>query len=158
MQRNIKVAPVQKTTKVRARQEHAFKVFTSGRWWPKEHSILASGSPQKEVIIEPRVGGRWFERGEDGSECFWGEVLAWDPPNRLVLGWQVNGNFQFDPNTVSEIEIRFIPEGDELTRVELEHRHLDRFGETAAALRAALDSPEGWGRSLTRFAELAEST
>jgi uncharacterized protein YndB with AHSA1/START domain len=126
------------------------------RWWTKEHSILASGSPQKEVIIEPRVGGRWFERGEDGSECFWGEVLAWDPPNRLVLGWQINGNFQFDPHTVSEVEVQFVPEGPDVTRIELEHRHLERFGETAAALRAALDSPEGWGRGLAGFVELAE--
>ncbi|MGH6734489.1 MAG: SRPBCC family protein [Methyloceanibacter sp.] len=154
MQRSIEVASVRKTVTVKAGQERAFEVFAACRWWQKEHSILASGSPQKEVIIEPRVGGRWFERGEDRSECLWGEVLAWDPPNRMVLGWQINGNFQFDPNAVSEVEVRFIPEGDDTTRVELEHRHLERFGETAAALRAALDSPQGWSTSITRFAEL----
>lgn len=156
MQRNIKVAPVRKTVVVKAEPEKAFRVFTSCRWWTKEHSILASGSPQKEVIIEPKIGGRWYERGEDGSECHWGEVLAWDPPNRLVLGWQINGNFEFDPNAVSEVEVRFIPEGKGMTRIELEHRYLERFGETAASLRGALDSPEGWGTSLTRFAQLVE--
>lgn len=69
MSRTITVAPVRKSIRVKAGQAHAFKVFTTGRWWPKEHTILASRSPQKDVVIEPRVGGRWFERGEDGSEC-----------------------------------------------------------------------------------------
>lgn len=78
-------------------------------------------------------------------------------PNRLVLGWQINGNFEFDPNAVSEVEVRFIPEGKGITRIELEHRYPERFGETAASLRGALDSPEGWGTSLTRFAQLVES-
>jgi uncharacterized protein YndB with AHSA1/START domain len=78
-------------------------------------------------------------------------------PKSSVLGWQINGNFEFDPNAVSKVEVRFIPEGKGMTRIELEHRYLERFGETAASLRGALDSPEGWGTSLTRFAQLVES-
>lgn len=106
----------------------------------------------KEAVIEPRAGGRWFERGEDGSECIWGRVLIWEPPARVVLGWQINGEFKYDAAVVTEVEVRFIPEGANVTRVELEHRHLERFGEKAALLREKVDSPNGWGLLLERFA------
>jgi uncharacterized protein YndB with AHSA1/START domain len=155
MSRTVAFAPVRKTILVKAPAARAFKVFTTGTWWPKEHSILGPGKRQKEVLVEPRVGGRWFERGEDGSECDWGKVLAWAPPGRLVLSWQLNGHFQYDPNLVTEVEITFIPEGDNMTRVELEHRHIERAGDTAEALRAGVDSPEGWPASLERFARAA---
>lgn len=156
MTRTITVAPVRKSIRVKTGQAHAFKVFATGRWWPKKHTILASRSPQKEVVIEPRVGGRWFERGEDGSECDWGKVLTWDPPRRPVLSWQINGRFQYDPNAVSEVEVTFTADGPDATRVELEHRHIERLGKTAEMLRGAVDSPNGWSASLERFAREAE--
>ncbi|HEX7968350.1 MAG TPA: SRPBCC family protein [Stellaceae bacterium] len=155
MSRTITFAPVRKTIRVKAPPARAFKVFTTGTWWPKGHSILASGARQKEVVIEPRAGGRWFERGEDGSECDWGKVLAWEPPGRLLLTWQLNGRFQYDPGLVTEVEVTFIPDGADATRVELEHRHLERAGDTAEAMRAAIDAPDGWAGLLERFAQEA---
>jgi hypothetical protein len=109
------------------------------------------------VIIEPRVGGRWFERGEDGSMLL-GRGVGLGAAKSSGSRWQVNGNFSLTPIRLAKSRCGSSPEGDEMTRVELEHRHLERFGETAAALRAALESPEGWGRSLARFAQLAEAT
>jgi len=154
MNRTVAFAPVRKTVRVKATLTRTFEVFTAISWWPKEHSIL-KGTRQQAVLIEPRAGGRWFERGEDGSECDWGKVLAWEPPRRLLLTWQLNGNFQVDPNLVTEVEVTFMPEGANLTRVELEHRYLERAGDTAAALRAGVDSPDGWAGLLKRFAEAA---
>jgi uncharacterized protein YndB with AHSA1/START domain len=151
----IKPAPVRRTLTVRAPQARAFEVFTAGfgRWWPVGHSI--GKSPQKAAILEPRVGGRWYEIGEDGSECQWGEVLVFEPPSRLVLAWQINAEWRFDPDLVTEVEVRFAAEGPNATRVELEHRHLERLGEAAERARAAFDSPGGWGGILERFAQAA---
>jgi len=154
MSHTIGIAPVLKSIRVKATRTHAFKVFTTWRWWPKEHSILASKSPQKQVLAEPRVGGRWFERGEDGSECDWGKVLAWEPPARILLTWQLNGRFEYDPNLITEVEVKFIADND-FTRIELEHRYLERAGETAEAMRNAIDSPGGWAGLLQRFADEA---
>ena len=95
-------------------------------------------------------------RGEDGSECEWGKVLVWEPPTRVVLGWQLDPDFKFDPNVVTEVEVRFIAEGEGGTRVELEHRNLERFGEHAAKVREAFESPGGWSGLLESFAKLAE--
>lgn len=147
----IAPAPIRRSVQVTASPAKAFEVFTAGmtRWWIRSHSINAS--PQKEVVVEPHVGGRWFERGEDGSECQWGRVLAWEPPSRLVLAWQVDGQWRFDPGLVTEVEIRFVPDGAG-TRVELEHRNIDRFGDRADQARAAFEAPEGWGGLLARFA------
>jgi uncharacterized protein YndB with AHSA1/START domain len=152
MNQTIAFAPVRKTVRVKAPLTRAFEVFTASSWWPREHSIL-KGTRQQVVLIEPHAGGRWFERGEDGSECDWGKVLAWEPPTRLLLSWQLNGNFQVDPNLVTEVEVTFISEDANLTRVELEHRYIERAGDTAAALRAGVDSPGGWAGLLERFAE-----
>ena len=87
MNQTIQPAAIRKSLTVEAAPQKAFSVFTEGfdRWWPKSHSILASKTPQVAVTVEPRVGGRWYERGEDGSECDWGKVLSWDPPKRMVL-------------------------------------------------------------------------
>ncbi len=150
--RTISVAPVRKSVRVSAAAARAFEVFTAGfaRWWPKTHSIGAA--PMKDAVIEPRVGGRWFERGEDGSECEWGKVLVWDPPTRVVLGWQINAQYKYDPTLVSEVEIRFIPEGVAVTRVELEHRNLERFGDQGEVIRKSVDSPNGWGRVMELYA------
>lgn len=123
------------------------------RWWPRTHSI--SAVPMQEAVIEPRVRGRWYERGEDGSECDWGHVLVWEPPGRVVLGWQLDSQFKFDPAVVTEVEVRFIPESANVTRVELEHRHLERFGEQGATLREKVGSPDGWGRLLELYAAAA---
>ena len=103
------VEPVIRSVRVAVTPARAFEVFTTGigRWWIPTHSILASKSPQASVTIEPRVGGRWYERGEDGSESDWGSVLAWEPPRRLVLGWQLDAQWDFDPALVTEVEVRF---------------------------------------------------
>lgn len=137
----IRVAPVRKNIIVNAPQVHAFDVFARrfDVWWPREHHI---GKPaMTEAVIEPRAGGRWYEKGEDGSECDWGRVLAWEPPNRLVLSWTINGKFQVDETVESEVEVRFIAENERTTRVELEHRIA---AADAQALREAVDSPRGW--------------
>jgi uncharacterized protein YndB with AHSA1/START domain len=149
----ISPAPVRKSIQVKTSQERAFEIFTAhmGRWWIKGHSI--NSSPQQDVIIEPRAGGRWYERGEDGSECDWGHVIAWDPPQRVVFAWQINGEWRFDPSLVTEVEIRFTSEGANATRVDLEHRNLDRFGAKAATTRASLDSDGGWAGLLKAYAE-----
>jgi uncharacterized protein YndB with AHSA1/START domain len=157
MTRTISAAPVKKTLQVAASQAHAFEVFTAriGAWWPHSHSIN-SGIPQKEVIIEPRRGGRWYERGEDGSECYWGDVVAWDPPSRVVLSWHLNGKFQFDRQVESEVEVRFIAEGEHATRVELEHRIT--AAQDAEALRKGIDAPNGWSGILAIYGEMASKT
>jgi uncharacterized protein YndB with AHSA1/START domain len=145
-------APVRKTITVKAPPQRAFAVFTAGmsRWWPPTHSI--NTAPMKQAIVEPRVGGRWFERGADGSECDWGRVLVWEPPHHLVLAWQIDGQWKFDAGLVTEVELRFIAEGSDSTRIELEHRHLERYGAVADKTRATLDSPGGWGGLLERLA------
>jgi uncharacterized protein YndB with AHSA1/START domain len=150
----ITMAPVRKSIRVKAARERAFEIFTQWRWWPKEHSILKSKSPQVSVTTEPRAGGRWFERGADGSECDWGKVLAWEPPARIAMTWQLNGRFEIDPNLHTEVEVRFVADGA-FTRIELEHRYLERAGDTAQLMRDAIVSPGGWGELLQRFAESA---
>lgn len=154
----ITAAPIRKILRVRAPQQRAFDVFLGamGSWWPAEHSILKS--PRKDVIVEPRVGGRWYEVAEDGSEDQWGKVLAWDAPNRVVLAWQLTFEFAYDPDFVTEVEVSFHAEGDE-TRVEFEHRHLDRYGSEGLARLAEMEMSmnEGWGHILDRYAEVASA-
>ncbi|MEJ0000011.1 MAG: SRPBCC family protein [Verrucomicrobiota bacterium] len=140
----MNIPPVRKSVLVRAPLDHTFATYVGGGWWPKQHSILASGSPQKTVILEPRAGGRWYEVGEDGSECVWGQVLAYEPPQRLLMTWQINGDFQLEPTATSEVEVIFTPEGDG-TRVTLEHRGFENFLATGGKLRDAVDSDGGWG-------------
>ena len=150
------IAPVRKQITVQASPQHVFAVFAAGAWWPKEHSILQSGSPRRQLIIEPRSDGRWYETGEDGSECDWGKVLAWEPPHRMLLGWQINGNFEFDPSAMTELEVKFVAEGT-ATRVELEHRGFERYPETGQALRDAVGSDDGWGGLLQKLAGAASA-
>ena len=140
----IAPAPVRKTLQVRASQSRAFEVFTTGfgRWWPASHSVAKS--PQKDAIIEPRLGGRLYERGEDGSQCDWGRVLVREPPARLVLSWQLSAQWKYDPDLLTEVEVRFIPEGERLTRVEFEHRGLENYGGEAEAVRKSIGGPGGW--------------
>ena len=157
MNRLVNPAPVRKNVLVRAPAQRAFEVFTAGvgRWWPKSHHIGAS--EMLTQVIEPRVGGRWFERGVDGVECDIGHVLVWDPPGRLVLAWQLNAEWKFDRALVTEVEVRFIETEPRLTRVELEHRHLERLREHAAKLREAIDSPGGWGALLDLYSKAASA-
>jgi uncharacterized protein YndB with AHSA1/START domain len=108
-----------------------------------------------DAVIEPRVGGRWYERGDDGTTCDWGSVLAWEPPSRLVLSWDIDANFQYDPTLKTEIEVCFIADGDG-TRVELTHRRLDRYGARREEMRRIFDTEGDWGRLLAAFARLAE--
>jgi uncharacterized protein YndB with AHSA1/START domain len=158
MNLTIKPAPVRKSIHVKAAPQKAFDVFTGGMalWWPKTHSINKP-SPIKDIIMEPRVGGRWYERGEDGSECTWGQVLAWEPPPRLVLAWEIDGTWTHNPDVGTEVEIRFIADGGG-TRVELEHRFLERLGEHAEAMRNAFESPGGWSGLLAGFESAADAT
>ena len=153
----LKIAPVRKVVRVNANPEVAFDVFTAGmsRWWAPTHSINPSKSPLKQAIMEPRVGGRWYEKGEDGSECDWGRVLLWEPPARLVLAWQIDAQWRFNPKLVTELEVAFVAESDGVTRVELEHRDIDRFGEAAEPIRQAFDSPDGWAGLLASYAKAA---
>ncbi len=144
------VQPVRKRITVAANQSRTFEVFTQhmARWWAKSHSI--NQSPIEEIVIEPEVGGRWFERGTDGSECQWGSVLLWEPPTRVVLSWQITQAWQFDPSLVTEVDVRFIAEGDNTT-VELEHR-LDGYGAAAAQMSGIFESAQGWQLLLSDFA------
>ena len=140
----IKPAPVRRQVTVKATPERAFDVFARdfSRWWPKDKST--SASPQKAAVLEPRQGGRWYEIGEDDSQSDWGEVLAWEPPSRLVLAWRLGPDFKFNPDLLTEVEVRFIAEGEGHTRVELEHRLLENWGDQAEQTRGMVDSPNGW--------------
>ncbi|HEX5900861.1 MAG TPA: SRPBCC family protein [Solirubrobacteraceae bacterium] len=147
---------VRQTVTVEAPPERAFAVFTEGldSWWPlATHAIGAQ--PAVAVVVEPRPGGRWYERAADGSECDWGRVLAWEPPHRLVLAWEISADWQHDPGLVTEVEVRFHAEDADRTRVELEHRGLEAYADRAGDMRDTFDSPGGWPGLLERFAGAA---
>ena len=154
----IHPAPVRKSITVKADAARAFEVFTGriGSWWPRSHCIASS--PQKDVVLEPRAGGRWYEIGEDGSQCNWGKVLAWEPPVRVVLAWQIGADWKYDPDLTTEVEVTFTPVEGGATRVDLEHRNLERFGDKAETVRASIDSEGGWGGILKVYAEVAEKS
>jgi uncharacterized protein YndB with AHSA1/START domain len=141
---------------VEAPIERAFKVFTEdfGRFKPREHNMLAVDIA--ETVFELHEGGHIYDRGVDGSECRWARVLAFDPPDRVVFSWDISPHWQIetDLEKTSEVEVRFIAETDARTRVELEHRNIDRHGEGWEAERDAVDSEGGWPLYLDRFAEL----
>ena len=145
--------PVRKSITVKAGAERAFQVFTQGvdTWWPRTHHI--GKSPMKKAIIEGGVGGRCYSEQVDGTECDWGQVLAWEPPRRLVLAWQITHGFGYEPDLAksSEVEVIFTPLGDGSTRVDLEHRYFARHGAGAASMRTAVGAPGGWGSLLELF-------
>jgi len=136
--------------------ERAFRVFTEdfGSFKPREHNMLAVDIA--ETVFEPREGGRLFDRGVDGSECQWARVLAYEPPDRVVISWDISPQWQIEtgPEKTSEVEVRFIPEGPDRTRLELEHRNLDRHLDGWQSLREGVDSGDGWPLYLRRYAEL----
>jgi uncharacterized protein YndB with AHSA1/START domain len=144
---------------VEAPVERAFSVFTEdmGSWWNPEHHILEG--ELAEMVFEPRVGGHVYDRGVDGSECRWARVLAYEPPNRIVISWDINTRWELetDLDRTSEVEVRFVPEGADRTRVELEHRNLDRHGDGWEEMRDSVGSPDGWASGLRGFAARLEA-
>ena len=149
---------VRKVVNVQAPQEVAWRVFTEkmGTWWPLATYKIGKADAV-DAVIEPWVGGRWYERGDDGSSCDWGHVQAWEPYSRLVLYWEISADWQPDPNLKTEIEVRFIADGKNATRVELEHRRLDLYGARRDEMRAVFDTQGDWGRLLESFASAARA-
>jgi uncharacterized protein YndB with AHSA1/START domain len=149
-------AVVRRQIAVEAPIEKAFAVFTErfGDFKPREHNLLAA--PIAETVFEPRVGGHIYDRGTDGSECRWARVLAYDPPDRVVFSWDIGPSWQLEtePENTSEVEVRFIAENPQRTRIELEHRNLDRHGPGWEAVRDGVGHDQGWPLYLDRYAAL----
>jgi uncharacterized protein YndB with AHSA1/START domain len=144
---------------VGAPRERAFDVFTSGfgKFKPREHNLLRVEIA--ETVFEPRVGGHIYDRGVDGSECRWARVLVYEPPNRVVFSWDISPQWQIERDLArtSEVEVRFIAEAPDRTRVELEHRNLERHGAGWEGVRAGVSSNEGWPLYLRRYADVLGS-
>ena len=153
------VAPVRKSVTVKANVARAFRVFTEelDTWWPRSHHI--GKSPMKKTMIQGYAGGRCYSEQVDGTECDWGKVLVWEPPSRFVMAWQITHEWGYEPDLVksSEVEVCFTPESDGSTRVDLEHRYLERHGAGGAGMRAAVDAPNGWSGLLRLFAVRVQS-
>lgn len=147
------IAPVRTSVTLKAPPARAFALFVEriGEWWPKGHSI--GKAPPVAIVIESPPGRRFFERDAEGRETEWGRVLAWEPPGRLVLAWQLTGEWVFDPLFLTEVEVTFAPRG-EGTEVTLEHRNLDRFGTRAAGMAESLG--KGWAGILAGYAVHAD--
>ncbi|MFC4946187.1 SRPBCC family protein [Pseudonocardia sp. GCM10023141] len=148
------IPPITGTVTVALPLDKAFGVFTSSinSWWP--HQFHIGAAEVAEVVLESGEGGRWYERGVDGVECDWGRVLAWEPPNRLVFTWQINGMWQFDPDPThaSEIEATFAADGPDQTTVTVEHRYFERL-EGGQAINDAIRGGGGWELLLDGFAK-----
>jgi uncharacterized protein YndB with AHSA1/START domain len=148
-------ASIQTDVVVEAPVERAFRVFVEefDKIKPREHNMLEVDIA--ESVFEPRAGGRVYDRGVDGSECQWARVLAYEPPERIVFTWDISPHWQIetDRSRASEVEVRFVAEAEERTRVELEHRHLDRHGDGWEGLRDGVGGDQGWPLYLSRFAE-----
>ena len=153
------IAPVEKSVTVHATQARAFAVFTEqfDRVKPRGHNML--GVDIAETVFEPRVGGSIYDRGIDGSECRWARVLAYDPPERVVFSWDIGATWQIesDPDKASEVDVRFVAESPERTRVELEHRNIDRHGDGWEGLREGVGADQGWPLYLQRYGALFAS-
>jgi uncharacterized protein YndB with AHSA1/START domain len=150
---------ISKQIVVEAPIEEAFHVFTDrfGDFKPPEHNLL--GAPITETVFEAKVGGHIFDRAEDGSECRWARILAYEPPSRVVFSWDIGPTWQLEPNAdnTSEVEVRFTAESPTRTKVELEHRHLDRHGPGWESVRDGVDGAEGWPLYLDRYVALLSS-
>jgi len=156
MTATLKIAPVRKTIRVKASQRHAFDVFTAGigRWWPRDHHIGAQ--PPRESVIETRLDGHWYELAADGTRTNIGRIVVWEPPRRFVVTWDINSRWQPDTTIGSEVEVKFIAEGDNATRVELEHRKFERMGAgPGESMRKDVDG--GWPALLDLFKAAAEA-
>ena len=147
---------VRRDVLVEAPVEKAFAAFTDrfGDFKPREHNLLAA--PIAETVFEGRVGGHIYDRAVDGTECRWARVLAWEPPHRVVFSWDISPRWELveDPELTSEVEVRFVAEGPDRTRVELEHRNLDRHGPGWESVRDGVADDAGWPLYLGRFADL----
>ncbi len=156
MSTQAQAASVRTEVVVEAPLERAFRVFTEqfDRIKPREHNML--GVDIAETVFEPRVGGHIYDRGVDGSECRWARLLAYEPPERVVFSWDIGPTWQIesDPEKASEVEVRFIAETPGRTRLELEHRNIDRHGENWEGLRDGVASPGGWPLYLQRYGDL----
>jgi uncharacterized protein YndB with AHSA1/START domain len=141
---------------VNAPLDRAFHVFTEkfGDFKPREHNLLKV--PIEETVFEPRVGGHIYDRGVDGSLCKWARIAAYEPPNRVVFTWDIGPTWQLetDPARASEVDVRFTAESAHRTRVELEHRHIERHGEGWESVAAGVDGDAGWPLYLGRYANL----
>jgi uncharacterized protein YndB with AHSA1/START domain len=151
----MSIAPVKCSVDVKAPPARAFGLFSANMaaWWPRGRT--PGSSPHVELVIEPRQDGRWFERDADGNETPWGKVLAWEPPRRLVLGWQLDHRFRFDADLMMEVEILFEELAGGGTRVSLEHRDLERLGAEAGTFAGKVRS--GWSQRMEDFAQYAAS-
>jgi uncharacterized protein YndB with AHSA1/START domain len=156
MSENTSVTSVKHSVVVEAPIARAFEVFTKdfGQFKPPEHNLL--GVKIAETVFEPRVGGYLYDRGIDGSECRWARVLAYEPPNRVLLTWNISPRWQIeqDPEKVSEWEVRFTAETPERTRIDIEHRKLERHGAGWEGVREGVDGERGWPLYLKRYADL----
>ncbi len=152
-------ATIRREIVVQAPIERAFAVFTErfGDFKPREHNLLAS--PIAETVFEPRVGGNIVDRAEDGSECRWARILAFDPPDRVVFSWDISPQWRIetDPEQTSEVEVRFVAEAPDRTRLVLEHRHIDRHGPGWESVAEGIGGDQGWPLYLSRFADLLPS-
>lgn len=141
---------------VQAPIDKAFSIFTDrfGDFKPREHNLMKS--PIAATVFEPRVGGNIYDRAEDGSECRWARVLAFDPPDRVVFSWDITPRWEVEtnPDNTSEVEVRFVAEGPDRTRVELEHRKLEQHGPGWESVRDGVAGPAGWPLYLSRYAAL----
>ncbi|MGN6637446.1 MAG: SRPBCC family protein [Mucilaginibacter sp.] len=147
------IANIRKEVVVEASQQVAFDVFTQKMdlWWPKTHHI--GKTPMVESVLAHGVKGRWYSKHEDGSKVNVGHVLAWDPYGRLILAWQINGEYQYQPDLITEVEVNFIPEGPKTTRVKFEHRNLDRL---AGGSKAIAEMDEGWRYIMNLYKRVAD--
>jgi len=150
----MSIMPIVQTIQVKAAPARAFELFATrmGEWWPRGRTV--GQNPHTDIVIEPRVDGRWFERDADGNETQWGKVLAWEPPLRLLLGWQLNTQWRYDQDFLTEVELSFASAQGGGTLVRLEHRNLERFGADAETRRTSLNG--GWPALLDAFARYAD--
>jgi uncharacterized protein YndB with AHSA1/START domain len=148
-------APVRREIVVGVPPARAFELFTADMttWWPAAHHI--GSAPIERIVVEPRAGGRWYTRHQDGTETSTGFVAAWEPPSRLVVTWQIGADWQYHHDLVTTVEVRFEPAGDDRTRVVLEHRDLDAFGPDAAKMHDTFDAPDAWTSTLAAYSRLA---
>jgi uncharacterized protein YndB with AHSA1/START domain len=158
MTQSATTTTVRRQILVNAPISEAFKVFTErfGDFKPREHNLLRA--PIAETVFEPRVGGNIYDRAVDGTECRWARILAFEPPHRVVFSWDISPRWQLEthPDQTSEVEVRFFAEAPERTRVELEHRNIDRHGPGWESVRDGVDNEAGWTLYLQRYAALFE--
>jgi len=142
---------VRRSVEVPLDAARAFELFTTQMtaFWPAEHSIGAA--PIAQVVVEPHTDGRWYERGTDDSECPWGRVAVWGPPSHLTLVWQIGADWRYDADLETEVELTFTDTSPISARVDLAHRHLERYGDRAEDMRALFGSPGAWQGILERF-------